>query len=117
MKKNNLRQLILLQLIVIVYTCSSIMAKFAAMQETLMGLCFFFALDILFLGIYAIFWQQIIKKMDLSVAYMNRSTALFWSALWAGVFFHEEITVKQLVAVGLVIAGTVLVNKKGESDE
>ena len=45
------------------------MAKFASMEEALTGFGLYFALDLGFLGIYAIFWQQLIKVFPLSVAY------------------------------------------------
>ena len=62
------------------------------------------------LGVYAILWQQMIKRFDLSVAYANRSMAILWSLVWAVVFFHERITINNVLGVLIVLAGTVLVN-------
>ena len=59
---------------------------------------------------YAILWQQMIKRFDLSVAYANRAMALLWSAVWAVVLFRENLGVKQLAGIALVIIGTVIVN-------
>lgn len=110
MKKIGIKQIILLQAIIVIYTISSIMAKFASAGETLEKVILFFGLDLMFLGIYAICWQQMIKIFPLSVAYANRAMALLWSAVWARIIFGEQITVKQIFAIGLVIVGTMIIN-------
>ena len=66
--------------------------------------------EILILGIYAVLWQQIIKKFDLSIAYANRAVALLWSMLWAVLFFKEQISIKNNIGVIIVIIGTIIVN-------
>ena len=60
MKKIGIKQIVLLQAIVVIYTVSGIMAKFASAGETLEKVILFFGLDLMFLGIYAICWQQMI---------------------------------------------------------
>lgn len=62
------------------------------------------------LGVYAVLWQQIIKRFELSVAYANRAMVLVWSMVWAVAIFHDEITVQNIFGVLLVIAGTVIIN-------
>lgn len=114
MKKIKIKQIIQLQLIVIIYTLAGIMAKFASLQETIISMGIFFILDLGLLGVYAILWQQMIKIFSLSTAYANRAMALLWSAVWAKIIFGEQITLKQLFAIILVILGTVLVNGEEE---
>ena len=115
-KKIGIKQIILLQAIIVIYTISSIMAKFASAGETLEKIIMFFGLDLMFLGIYAICWQQMIKIFPLSVAYANRAMALLWSAVWARIIFGEQITVKQMFAIGLVIVGTVIINTEKQEE-
>lgn len=110
MKKTGIKQVLLLQAIIVLYTVSSVMAKFASAGETLEQVILYFGLDLFFLGVYAICWQQMIKRFPLSVAYANRAIALLWSALWAKLIFGEQITIKQLFAISLVIIGTMIVN-------
>ena len=117
MKKNNLKQILLLQLVVVIYTCSGIMAKFASMQETVIMMLFYFFLDLCFLGLYAIFWQQMIKKMPLSVAYLNRAISLAWSALWAIIIFKEDMTARKLLAIIFVTIGIIIVNSEDGGKE
>ena len=62
------------------------------------------------LGVYAVLWQQVIRKVELSVAYANRAVALLWSLLWAVFLFGEKITAAQLLGIALVIIGTAVIN-------
>lgn len=104
------RRLLLLQAVVILYTLSSVMAKFASGQEASGRILFFFGMDLFFLGLYALFWQQLIKTLPLSVAYANRAMALLWSALWARLIFGEKIGVRQMGGIVLVIVGILIIN-------
>lgn len=111
-KKNLIRNILILQAIIAVYTLSSVVAKFASGKEFLSIEFFvFYGIEILILGVYAILWQQIIKKFQISIAYANRAMSLLWAMLWAVVFFHEEITIKNIIGVIIVIIGTIIVNK------
>lgn len=115
-KKVGLRDILLLQAIVVIYTLSGVAGKFASGYGFLtLGFVLCYGIEIMILGVYAILWQQIIKKFDLSVAYANRSIALLWSMIWAVLLFHETVTVKNLIGVAIVIVGTMIVN--GEANE
>ena len=116
MKKIGIKQIVLLQAIVVIYTVSGIMAKFASAGETLEKVILFFGLDLMFLGLYAICWQQMIKIFPLSVAYANRAMALLWSAVWAKIIFGEQIGVKQMIGIAFVILGTLVVNTDKEEE-
>lgn len=117
MKKTGIKQILILQVIIILYTVSSVMAKLASTSETIEKLILFFALDLFFLGVYAICWQQMIKIFPLSVAYANRAIALLWSAVWAKVIFGEDISVRQMIAIGIVIIGMMIINTEKECGE
>ena len=110
-KTSRIKQIFLLQCVVLIYTMSGIFAKLASGQGFMSwGFILFYGGEIAILGIYAILWQQIIKKTDLSLAYANRAVALLWSMLWAFLFFEETITLKNIIGVIIVIIGTVIVN-------
>lgn len=109
--KISLLMLLVLQGAVCLYTVSGIAAKFASHYAFLSWefiLCY--GAEILVLGVYAIVWQQIIKRMDISIAYANRSLAIFWSMLWAWLLFEEQITLQNLIGVALIFIGTLVVN-------
>ena len=115
MKKISLKTVLALQLVVMIYTLSGVAAKLASGQEALsMKFLLFYGIEIMILGIYAIAWQQIIKRCELSVAYANRSMAILWSLVWTVLFFHEALTIKNVIGVIIVFAGTMIVNSDDE---
>ena len=117
-EKLRLKDILILQAVIVIYTLSSVMAKLASGQEPFSArFLFFYLMELVILGIYALLWQQMIKKFELSVAYTNRAMALLWSMLWAVVLFHDRVTVKNIVGVGLVIAGTLIVNGRNDRQD
>lgn len=119
-KKIGAKDVLILQAVIVIYTLSSVMAKLASGQEPFSVPFFaFYLAELAVLGIYALLWQQMIKKFELSVAYTNRAMALLWSLIWAVVLFHDRVTVKNVAGVALVILGTVIVNggRKGEAED
>lgn len=113
MKKKGvtLKNILLLQAIIIIYTVSSVMAKLASgSKDDLLRMFLFLGMEFVILAIYAVLWQQMIKRFDLSVAYANRSMAILWSMIWAVIFFHDEITLRNILGVLMVLVGTVIVN-------
>ena len=118
-----IKNILMLQAVVVIYTLSSVVAKLATGKELFSFSFFlFYGLEIAILGVYAILWQQMIKRFDLSIAYANRAMALLWSALWAVLLFREGLGPRQVAGIVLVILGTVIVNtdtpsKKEETEE
>lgn len=110
-KRLRLKDILILQAVIVIYTLSSVMAKLASGEEPFSAPFLLFYLgELMILGVYAILWQQMIKKFELSVAYTNRAMALLWSMLWAVVLFRDRVTVKNVIGVALVIVGTLIVN-------
>lgn len=112
-----IKTIIKLQSVVLVYTFASIFAKLAS-GEKIFSIPFFLftGLELAVLFIYALVWQQVIKKTELTVAYANREMYLLWSLLWAVVFFHNKITVSNVIGCILVIAGTIVITG-GETEQ
>ena len=113
-----IKNILILQAVVLVYTFSSVVAKYASGAELFSSSFFlFYGMEIAILGVYAILWQQMIKRFDLSVAYANRAMAILWSALWAIILFGESLGIKQILGIMLVVLGTVIVNTDNQNKE
>ena len=119
-KKSSLKDIFLLQLVVMIYTFSTIISKFAAQasKDSIFAFLLLYGAEIVVLGIYAVLWQQMIKRFELSVAYANRAGALLWSLLWAVLIFGEALTFKKILGALLVVLGTGIINgqKEGTDD-
>ena len=69
--------ILMLQAVFLVYSISSVVSKLASGRELFsVEFLLLYGLDILVLGIYALLWQQVIKKFELSVAYANKAVTL-----------------------------------------
>ena len=114
-KKIGIVDFMQLQGAVIVYSLSTVAANIASKMLKEFGLFswqFILAFFVVFaiLGTYAIIWQQMIKKFQLSVAYGNKAMTLLWSMLWNFVIFSNGIKPFQVVGVFLVVVGVIVMN-------
>lgn len=114
-KKAKLKDIFMLQIVIAIYTLSTVFAKFASGQEFMsFKFILYYGLEMLILAVYAVVWQQLIKKFDISVAYANKAMGLLWSIVWAILIFNETITIKNVIGVVIVIVGTIIVNSEDE---
>lgn len=74
----------------------------------------FYGVLLLVLIVYALAWQQILKKLPLVTAYANKSVTIIWGMVWGALLFHERITLKQICGAAVIMAGILLVVKKDE---
>ena len=56
-------------------------------------------------------WQKLLKKVDLSIAYVNKGMLLFWSMIWSVVIFREEITILNIIGTIIIFVGIMVVNE------
>ncbi len=63
------------------------------------------------MGLYAILWQQVIKRMPISTAYMFKGTSLIFVLMISALLFGEVITVNNLIGSVIIIGGIVLFAK------
>jgi len=107
---NRLLDIAILQLSIFVLSLAMLVAKMASSLNMLSAnFAFLYLLEVGIIGIYALIWQQIIKKFEISVAYANKGTLILWTFLWAGLFFHETIALKNILGALLIITGIVMV--------
>ena len=105
----NCKTLVLLHLMLMVYSMSGIFSKLAAGQPFLsFRFCLYYGAIIALLGLYAIGWQQIIKRMPLTLAFANKAVTTVWGMIWGVLFFQEQVTVGKLLGIVLVVAGVVV---------
>ena len=66
------------------------------------------------MAVYAILWQQILKKIPLITAYANKAVTVIWGLIWGMIIFNETIIVQKLVGAVVIVAGIVMVVKSDE---
>ena len=107
--KRSLKSLFLLHLLLMVYSTSGILSKSAAKVSFLsLEFCLMYAGILALLGLYALGWQQILKKMALTTAFSNKAVTIVWGIIWGALFFAEPVTLPKVGGALLIIAGVVL---------
>ena len=82
------------------------MQKYGVFSIQFIGLVFAMVCS---LGIYAIFWQRALKKVELSVAYANKGIGILWTLVWSVLLFKETITVNNIVGIIFICIGVIVV--------
>lgn len=126
MNRNERKTLIVyiaLHLILAIYSLTGVFSKTAS-RETFFNFrfCVCYGVILLLLGSYAIVWQQIIKRIPLTLAYADKAVTVIWGMVWGVLFFKESITVNKVAGAVIVIAGVVLYSledhkKTGEEEK
>lgn len=99
----------------LLFSLSGVCAKLAAGHEFMSpGFILCYGGMVAILGVYAIGWQQIIKRMPLTAAYTNRAVTLIWGIVWGVLFFQERVTPIKLLGAAIVLAGIVLYALAGD---
>lgn len=116
LKKRRVQDYILLHISIMIFSFTPVFTKMASMEFNKNGiwgirLYFFFFLMLFDCFIYALAWQKIIQRFELSVAYANKSVYLIWSQIWAVIIFHEVLTIKNIIGLFIVLLGVLVVQK------
>ena len=112
-KKFQIKDILMLQIVFFIYSINSVVAKFASAQEPFsLNFIMLYGLELCVLGVYAILWQQLIKRMELSVAYSNKAVVLLWAMVFGALLFKEQITLTKVAGILLVIVGIVVLNSE-----
>ena len=115
MKK--IKTTLLLHGILMLYSMGGIFSKLAGAEPFLgVKFCLYYCMIIGILGIYAIGWQQIIKRMPLTTAFANKAVTVVWGLVWGVVFFREQITLGKLAGVLLVVIGVIIFAKADQEN-
>lgn len=96
----------------LLYAIASIMAKFAGQAlnaKDYASTILFIVAEFFLLGIYSLFWQQVLKRMPLNFAYTNKAICTLWSFLFGILFFGENFTLQKGIGLAVVLVGIGLV--------
>lgn len=96
----------------LLYACVTLFTKYASQQEFgSVAYCLGFAGAIGVMGLYAICWQQVLKRIELSTAYMFKGTSLIFVMVLAAAIFGEQITLMNIIGAAVIIVGITVYAK------
>lgn len=108
-KSNNWIIFVVLHILLLVYSMGGICSKLASQCHFLdFKFILYYGIMIFILMIYAVVWQQIIKKLPLTLAFANKAITIVWGVVWGKVFFGEDLSIIKILGVALVIIGVVI---------
>ena len=106
---------IALHFLLFFYSLSGVFSKKASFEEPFsLSFLLFYIIVIAIMAIYAIGWQQIIKKLPLTTAYANKAVCTIWGMIFGFYFFDESISLKMIIGAAFVIIGIVVVVQSDE---
>ena len=110
---------LLLHLNILLFSFTGIFSKAASVQYNRGGLkapllYVFLFLMVLNCGVYALAWQKILKKFELSTAYAHKSVYLIWSQVWAVLIFKESLSPWNIAGMLIVFIGVMVVTSEKE---
>ncbi len=112
MKHVGVKSFISLHFLFVLYSLTDLFGKAAAsfpFNDVRFFLLYGAVLAVLF--VYAIGWQQMIKRLPLTTAFSNRAVTVFWGLVWGVLFFQEELNVLKVLGAAIVVAGVVLYSR------
>ena len=98
-----------------IYSLTGIFSKMASREVFLSKMFFaYYAIVIFILGLYAIIWQQALKKAPLSIAMLFKPLALVLSIMWGVLLFNEIMSLKLVVGITIIIIGIIIAGTEYE---
>lgn len=92
-----------------IYAATGIFTKYASMYPFLSWqYILLLSGAVCVLGVYAVLWQQIIRRIPVSDAYMFKGTSIVWAMIFSCCLFGEGITLNNLIGASIIIAGITL---------
>jgi len=107
---NKIKIYVLLNIMLLMLSIGGIFSKLAS-KQTFLSISFFLLYlgTLIILFIYAIVWQQILKKISLTVAYANKGICLIWGMIFGNIMFGETITLNMIIGAIVVFLGILMV--------
>lgn len=114
-KENSIKDYLLLHILLFFYSFCGVFSKLASGYNFLSWqFIVFYGISIFILGVYAIFWQQILKKFNLTTAFFNKAITIIWGMVLGLIIFSEPISVKMIIGSVIILIGIKIVAGKYE---
>lgn len=107
--KSEIGTLFALHILLMVYSASGVLAKLAGAADPFsFDFFFYYGLMLGVLVVYAIGWQQILKRVPLTTAFSNKAATIIWGVVWGFIFFNEPINMAKALGAGIIVVGIVM---------
>lgn len=98
----------------LLYSLVSVLSKLAAGQPFLsLSFLLLVAAAFVCLGVYAVIWQQLIQRTDLSTAYACKGLTVIYGLVWGVLLFRETVSIYNIVGALIILVGVYVVGRYG----
>ena len=106
MKTSNLKLYLIFFLNLLLYSSTGIFSKLASKEAFLsLNYIIYYSIIIFILAIYAIIYQQLLKRIDLSVAISLKPMVIVFGAIWGILLFGEKLSYINILGILLILIG------------
>lgn len=110
MKIEKMKDYISLHMILLLYSIGALLSKLAAGYDFLsIGFISLYTGVLIICLLYALLWQQILKKMTLFTTYANKAVTVIWGLVWGRLIFKEHISGANIAGTFIIIIGICIV--------
>lgn len=110
MKIEKMKDYISLHMILFLYSIGALLSKLAAGYDFLsIGFISLYTGVLIICLLYALLWQQILKKMTLFTTYANKAVTVIWGLVWGRLIFKEHISGANIAGTFIIIIGICIV--------
>lgn len=86
--------------------CSKMASNFPFLSAGYIG---WYAGLLVILMVYAVVWQQVLRRLPLITAFANKGVTIVWGVLWGVLLFGESVSITMVIGAALVFTGILLV--------
>lgn len=105
-----LKNYLFLHASLLLYSFGSVLSKMASGEKFLsFEFILYYGLFLMVLFVYALLWQQILKRFPLTVAFANKAITILWGIVWGYLIFGEALRWGMLLGSVIIVTGIYLV--------
>lgn len=108
----DIKRFVVLYSAFLIYSLSAVCAKAAAQQGLFVKAFLFLCLEMGCLGIYALIWQQALKRFPLVTAMAHKGVVVVFNLFWSVLIFQEKVTVCNVAGAVVIICGICVVSSE-----
>ena len=102
--------MVFLHLTFLVYSLASVFSKKAGAEEVFsIKFLLFYGMVLFILMLYAVLWQQNLKRLPLVTAYANKAVTVIWGMVWGVLLWQEKVSLNNIIGAVIIMFGVAMI--------
>lgn len=116
--KFKIGSMIFLHLTFFIYSLASVFSKKAGSEDvfSLKFVCFY-GIVLVILMLYAVLWQQNLKRLPLVTAYANKAVTVIWGMIWGILLWKEKVNLNNVIGAIIIMFGVAMIATEEKEEE